>query len=171
MNKLTAFLSFLVFITLSHFGCQQGRNSKPTITETEEIHYRDTLAAPPPPPSIAEMEATEAQADSSDLEGVLMTVDTPPKYKEGFPAYLKFVREHLEPPHFPRMIYGTVWVRAVVEIDGKLTHLRVKRGIGGGWNELAIRLLAKTSGRWQCGVHQGHAVRAVMVVPVKCEFD
>jgi hypothetical protein len=174
MKKLVAFASFLAFTLLSNFACQQGSNTKAAITKTEESHYRDTLAVPPPPPpppSIAEMEATEAQADSVDLQGVLTTVDTPPKYKEGFPAYAKFIHEHLEPPHFPRMIYGTVWVRAVVEIDGALTHLRVKRGIGGGWNELAVRLLAKTSGRWQCGVHQGHAVRAAMVVPVKCEPD
>jgi hypothetical protein len=176
MKKLVAFASFLAFITLIHLACQQGSNSKTTVTETAERPYRDTLyghlEAPPPPsppPSIAEMEATEAHADSVDLQGVLTTVDTLPKYKEGFPAYLKFIHEHLESPHFPRMIYGTVYVRAVVEIDGTLTHLRVKRGIGGGWNELAVRLLAKTSGSWQCGVHQGKAVRAAMVVPVKCE--
>jgi periplasmic protein TonB len=117
---------------------------------------------PPPPPSI-EVE------DTSYLKGVAKEFDTPPTYKEGNAAFLKFVEEHLDSPHFPRMLWGTVYVSCVVEIDGSLTNVRVKRGIGGGWNELAIRVLQKTSGKWQCGFVNNKPVRSYWVVPVKCE--
>jgi periplasmic protein TonB len=116
--------------------------------------------APPPPPPIE-----EPKYDSD----VVVKPDTPPMYKEGNVAFASFVANNLkQPPYAENSIDGTAWLSCIVELDGKLTDIRVKRGIGGGWNEEAIKVLEKTSGQWKAGVDKGKIVKALVFVPIKC---
>lgn len=84
-----------------------------------------------------------------------------------------FFQYVLDSLRYPRelgdvQIEGTVYLGCIVEIDGRLTHIRVKRGIGGGWNEAAIQFLEKTSGDWESGFKENKAVRTFMIIPIKC---
>ena len=62
-------------------------------------------------------------------------------------------------------IEGKVYVGFIVEKDGSLSNIRVFRGIGGGCDEEAVRVL-KASPKWTPGKQRGKAVRQKMTIPI-----
>lgn len=62
-------------------------------------------------------------------------------------------------------IEGRVFVQFVVGKDGSLTDVTVIRGIGGGCDEEAIRVLKGAPG-WKPGKQRGKPVRVKMVLPI-----
>jgi protein TonB len=63
-------------------------------------------------------------------------------------------------------IQGTVYVTFVVERDGSVTDVRVLRGIGGGCDEEAIRVI-KAMPKWNPGKQRGKPVRVQFNMPIK----
>jgi periplasmic protein TonB len=123
---------------------------------------KSVVLMPPPPPVV--------ESDSSDWEGALIDFDTPPMYKKGELAFQKYVEDNLKNPYPDINIEGTVWLSCVVETDGTLTNIRVRRGVGGGWNEEAIRVLNSTSGGWESGLSKGQKVKILYDIPIKCKI-
>ena len=62
-------------------------------------------------------------------------------------------------------IEGKVFVQFVVDRDGSITDVVVVRGIGGGCDEEAIRVV-KNSPSWKAGKQRGKNVRVRMVLPI-----
>jgi len=56
-------------------------------------------------------------------------------------------------------VEGRVFVEFVVEIDGSLSEVKVIRGIGGGCDEEAIRVVMQ-SDKWVPGKQRGKPVRS-----------
>jgi len=56
-------------------------------------------------------------------------------------------------------------VQFVVGKDGKLTDVTVIRGIGGGCDEEAIRVV-RNAPKWNAGKQRGKPVRVKMVLPI-----
>lgn len=87
----------------------------------------------------------------------------------GLDAFYKFVSEKLSgryPPQARRMgIEGRVFVEFVVERDGSLTGVKVSKGIGGGCDELAVRVV-ESAPRWNPGKQRGKPVRQRFTVPI-----
>jgi hypothetical protein len=121
-----------------------------------------SVPIPQPPPPIVE--------DTSYLQGVYKTVDILPKYKDGEGALSTYIEKNLRNPYSEMDIEGTVWLSCIVEPNGKLTHIKVKRGIAGGWNNEAIRVINSTSGHLDCGYKNGKKVRTLHLIPVKCKI-
>jgi TonB family protein len=65
-----------------------------------------------------------------------------------------------------KAISGTVYVRFIVERNGELSNFKVMRGVGGGCEEEAIRVL-KASPKWTPGMQKGKPVRVQYHLPVK----
>ena len=63
-------------------------------------------------------------------------------------------------------IQGTVYATFVVERDGSVTDVRVLRGIGGGCDEEALRVI-KAMPRWTPGKQRGKPVRVQFTMPIK----
>ncbi|MCR9085012.1 MAG: energy transducer TonB, partial [Cyclobacteriaceae bacterium] len=63
-------------------------------------------------------------------------------------------------------IEGTVVVRFIVEKDGSISEAKILRGIGGGCDEEAIRVL-QLSPKWKAGVKDGATVRTEMRLPIR----
>jgi protein TonB len=63
-------------------------------------------------------------------------------------------------------IQGRVFVTFVVERDGSVTDVRVLRGIGGGCDEEAIRVVQNMP-KWSPGKQRGKSVRVQYNLPVK----
>lgn len=78
----------------------------------------------------------------------------------GYPAWGKFLREHLNYPKDAQRsdVEGKVYVRFFIESDGTLTSLKVVKGIGSGCDEEAVRVLKK-SPKWKPGVFRGRKIR------------
>jgi protein TonB len=66
-------------------------------------------------------------------------------------------------------IQGTVFIEFVVEKDGSITNVVVKRGIGGGCDEEAVRVV-KSMPKWKPGKQRGKPVRVRYTLPVRFQL-
>lgn len=89
----------------------------------------------------------------------------PPGGMEGF---TKYMIENLNYPTSAKeaKIEGMVMVTFVVKSDGSVDAVEILRGIGGGCDEEAVRVV-KNSGKWTPGKKEGKAVAAQMTLPVQ----
>lgn len=60
---------------------------------------------------------------------------------------------------------GTVYVQFVVEKDGSISDVKVLRGIGGGCDEEAVRVV-KSMPKWKPGKQRGQPVRVYYTLPI-----
>ena len=102
-------------------------------------------------------------------EDVIFTVvEDQPGFPGGEEARIRFLQENLRYPQMAREagIQGTVFVTFVVERDGSVTDVRVLRGIGGGCDEEAVRVV-RNMPRWQPGRQRGQPVRVQFNMPIR----
>lgn len=94
-------------------------------------------------------------------------IDVLPQFPGGQDGWSAYVSKNLRYPEEARNknIYGRVTVRFVVEKDGSISNIKVLRGIGGGCDEEAIRLL-QASPRWKPGKDNGKPVRVSYIMPI-----
>ena len=128
-------------------------------------------APPPPPPPVDEFDPTLGK--DSKGQPVSVVVDEIPQFIGGIKAMFKFLMDNVKYPENAREqpIEGTVYVAFIVEINGTLTDIMVKRGLGGFINEEAIRVVELMSGKWQAGKDKGKPVRSVYTLPVKFRYE
>jgi protein TonB len=113
-----------------------------------------------PVKSVEEESAEEAQ--------IFMVVESMPEYPGGEAALYTFLAENIKYPQMAKEsgIQGRVFVTFVVERNGSVTDVRVLRGIGGGCDEEAIRVV-KSMPTWTPGKQRGKSVRVQYNLPVK----
>ncbi|GAA5031584.1 protein TonB [Marivirga lumbricoides] len=88
----------------------------------------------------------------------------------GVGAFYEYVASQLK-DNYPHQaeemnIQGIVYVQFVVEKDGSITDVQAVKGIGGGCDELAIKVV-RNSPKWNPGRQRGKAVRSRKVVPIR----
>lgn len=107
------------------------------------------------------------QEKTEDYEGIFTNVEVLPTFPGGLEQFGKFLGRNLRYPPIAREngIQGRVFCTFVVEKDGSLTDIKVARGIGGGCDEEAIRVL-RSSPKWNPGVQNGRNVRVSYTVPI-----
>ncbi|MDD4599139.1 MAG: energy transducer TonB, partial [Lentimicrobiaceae bacterium] len=101
-----------------------------------------------PPAVVEEEEVAEAE--------IFTVVEDQPSFPGGDEARIRFLQENIKYPQMAREsgIQGTVYVTFVVEKNGAVTDVRVLRGIGGGCDEEAVRVI-KAMPRWNPGKQRG----------------
>ena len=99
---------------------------------------------------------------------VFLIVEEPPTFPGGDAALYKWLGENLKYPEEAKElgIQGRVFVSFVVEPDGSTSNVVVKRGIGGGCDEEAIRIV-KAMPKWGAGKQRGQPVRVQFNLPIK----
>lgn len=164
--------------------------------EMVEITRQDQPPPPPPPPQttlitiveddvevetdvfidadvdlgahIAEFIPPVQQEEEPDEREIFMVVEEAPSFPGGEAARIRFLSENIRYPQMAREsgIQGTVFVTFVVERDGSVTDVRVLRGIGGGCDEEAVRVI-QSMPRWTPGRQRGRAVRVQFTMPIR----
>ena len=106
--------------------------------------------------------AEDMPADLTDISAV----DTDPEYPGGIEALYKYLSENIQYPEAAKAegVSGRVFVRFVVETDGTITGTEVLRGIGGGCDEEALRVVSAMP-KWTPAMKDGKAVRVQYTVP------
>ncbi|MDD4848248.1 MAG: energy transducer TonB [Bacteroidales bacterium] len=101
-------------------------------------------------------------------EEIFIVVEAQPEYPGGDAARMKFLQENLKYPQMAKEsgIQGTVYATFVVEKDGRITDVKILRGIGGGCDEEAIRVI-KMMPKWKAGQQRGKGVRVQFNLPIK----
>lgn len=106
--------------------------------------------------------------EGEDPNKIYMIVEQPAEYMGGMAAMMKFIGQQMKyPPQARRMgIEGSVYVEFVVNAEGSISDVKVIKGIGGGCDEEAVRVVSKMP-PWKPGKQNGKAVRSRFVLPVK----
>ena len=101
-------------------------------------------------------------------EIVLVSQVAPSFTHGGYEGLLAFLRDNIKYPASAREvgISGTVYLSFVIEKDGSVSNITVQRGIGGGCDEEAVRVL-KLMPPWSPGKNNGLPVRVKFTLPVK----
>jgi len=108
------------------------------------------------------------EEESAEEAQIFMVVESMPEYPGGEAALYAYLAENIKYPQMAKEsgIQGRVFVTFVVERDGRVTDVRVLRGIGGGCDEEAIRVVEGMP-KWSPGKQRGKAVRVQYNLPVK----
>jgi TonB family protein len=102
------------------------------------------------------------------FEGNVFTiVETMPEFPGGEDGMMDYFTKNLIYPAIARSngIQGKVFVNFIVEPNGSVSNVTVLRGIGGGCDEEAIRLV-KAMPKWTPGKQRGQTVRVTMSTSV-----
>ena len=108
---------------------------------------------------IIEMEEEEVEP------GFVMLPEEPASFKGGMDKWTAYLKKNLKyPRQAQRMgIEGKVFLRFYVDAQGQISNLEVIRGIGGGCDEEALRVL-KASPQWNPGLQRGRPVKSPMTL-------
>lgn len=110
--------------------------------------------------------------NNSQEEVIFAVVEKMPQYPGGEEARIKFMVENIKYPANAREkgVQGTVFISFVVEKDGTITNVKTLRGIGGGCDEEATRVVSMMP-PWKPGVQKGQPVRVQFNMPVKFSLE
>jgi periplasmic protein TonB len=116
---------------------------------------------------IQEYTPIEVPKIEEESEEIFIVVEENAEPKGGYPAFYKFVSENIKYPAQARRmnIEGKVYVEFIVGKDGKITEAKAVKGIGGGCDEEAVRIVMAAP-PWNPGKQRGKPVRQRMVLPI-----
>lgn len=106
--------------------------------------------------------------NDTTTDPVYTVVEIAPQFPGGDIARIKFVQENIHYPDLARegRIQGTVFATFVVEKNGKISNVKILRGIGGGCDEETVRVI-KLMPPWSPGKLQNSPVRTQFNMPIK----
>lgn len=108
--------------------------------------------------------------EEEEAEEVFMIVEDFPEPVGGMQAFYNYVAENLEYPNFARAnaITGKVFIEFIIRADGSMSDVKVIKGIGGGCDEEAVRVIKASSAEigWKAGKQRGVPVNVKMVLPL-----
>lgn len=108
----------------------------------------------------------------AETNEVFTAVEYAPSFPGGEEARVNYMVQNVKYPEEARQkgIQGTVFVTYIVEKDGSISEAKVLRGIGGGCDEEALRVI-KSMPKWNPGTQKGKAVRVQFNMPIKFALD
>ena len=108
------------------------------------------------------------EEEEVDEDVIFQIVEQNPEFPGGEEAMRRFIRDNMRYPVIAREagIQGSVFVTFVVEIDGSVTNVQVLRGIGGGCDEEAVRVV-RAMPKWEPGRQRNQPVRVQYRMPIR----
>ena len=107
-----------------------------------------------------------SQSDDADND-VYNMVDQSAKFQDGYNSIIKFVQENIKFPTEAKEnnVHGKLMLSVVVEKDGSLSNITVKKGLGYGLDEEIVRII-KMMPKWQPAQHKGKTVRQTQTIVI-----
>jgi len=140
---------------------------EPGMEKGERVRVRQVL---PIRFTLPEAAGTPLDGEEEDPRDAVVIKDAPPSFPGGDEALERYVKSNVRYPveAWRARIRGVVYTAFTVEADGRITEVRVLRGIGGGCDEEAVRLVSRMP-PWTPALRDGQPVRAPGSVPVPFE--
>jgi TonB family protein len=112
------------------------------------------------------MEKKLAQGEVEE-SAVFSVVEEVPSFPGGEQALKKFLSDNIQYPLLAKEngIQGTVYASFLVDKNGRIGNIKIIRGIGGGCDEEALRVLKKMPD-WIPGKQNGKSVRVLFNLPI-----
>jgi protein TonB len=143
---------------------EEVQEPPPTQEETKEVQVstvtqegsKDVLDVP-----------TDPVVVDPDEGKVFTVVEEMPTFPGGEEKLFEYLRKNIKFPPVAREngIQGRVFVTFVVDKDGKVKEVKVLRGIGGGCDEEALRVI-RSMPDWKAGKQNGRPVQVQYNLPV-----
>lgn len=108
------------------------------------------------------------EEEEVDENVIFQIVEENPEFPGGEDEMRRFIRDNMRYPVIAREagIQGSVFVTFVVERDGSVTNVQVLRGIGGGCDEEAVRVVREMP-KWKPGRQRNQPVRVQYRMPIR----
>jgi protein TonB len=141
------------------------------VTENNDLTTDST-----PIDSTANGTATDGSTSNSVITGdgnkIYSNVEVWPEYPGGKKGLQKYLADNVEYPATAKKngITGTVWVIFVVNEDGSVSDVKVEKGIGGGCDQEAVRVVEGMR-KWKPGKQNGNPVRVYQRLKIGFALD
>ncbi len=114
-----------------------------------------------------EIEYIEEEEEEIVEEEIFRIVEQMPTFPGGEEKLFEYLGKNIKYPAMARDagISGRVFVTFVVEKNGNITDVAILRGIGGGCDEEALRVV-KDMPKWKAGKQRGKPVRVQFNLPI-----
>ena len=160
-------------LTITSYNADGTPRNNFFITETERRGDTSTYSIEPFTFTLSE-HLFEQLLDiaTSEEDTVYQIVEEMPKFPGGEKALMDYVSNNVKYPEEAKNknIAGRVFVSFVVEKDGSIGEVKVLRGIGGGCDEEAVRVI-KGMPKWKPGMQKGKPVRVSYQIPIYFKLD
>ena len=122
--------------------------------------------------SIQTTEDNPVQIIRNNNDSIYQIVEEMPQYPGGEKAMMEYVAKNVKYPQEAKdkEIQGRVFVSFVIEKDGSVNEVKVMRGIGGGCDEEAVRVIIGMS-KWKPGKQDGKPVRVSYMMPINFKLS
>ncbi|UXP34207.1 energy transducer TonB [Reichenbachiella agarivorans] len=117
--------------------------------------------------AVEDIEFIEAPPEEEVAEEIFLIVEDIPEPVGGMTAFYQYVGQNIKYPYeaSKKDIEGRVFVQFVVNSQGEIADVKVVKGIGGGCDEEAARIIAQAP-KWNPGKQRGKPVSVRMVIPI-----
>ena len=117
-------------------------------------------------------EITDVKIKKVDNDSIYQIVEVMPEFPGGMDQMAKFLSENIKYPEEAKDkgVSGRVFISYVIEKDGSVSSAKVMRGIGGGCDEEALRVVNAVP-KWKPGLMKGKPVRVNYMLPVNFKLD
>jgi|TARA_B110000438_G_scaffold303623_1_gene366044 periplasmic protein TonB len=140
---------------------------------------------PPPPPEIIEivedeveiekeLEIEETETDEDEIveveeddEEFFMVVENMPEFPGGDLGLMKFIQKNVKYPAIAKEynITGKVYVSFIVDKQGKVTNVKIVRGVDKNLDAEALRVVSMLP-KYKPGKQRGKSVRVMFTIPI-----
>jgi periplasmic protein TonB len=139
-----------------------------TMVSQEDLNAKPSNAPPPTEEEFAPKEEKKQVVEQVEKPTPFTVVEEMPGFPGGEGEMYKFITTTIKYPEEAKElgIQGKVFVNFVVEPDGSISEVKLIRGIGGGCDEEAIRVV-RAMPKWIPGKQRGVPVRVFFNLPIK----
>lgn len=106
--------------------------------------------------------------EDPEANKIFLVVEQSSEFPGGDDARAKFLRDNIHYPPIAKEngIQGTVYVTFVIDKEGKVTDASIRKGVGAGLDEEALRVI-KLMPSWKPAKQAGKAVRQQFTLPIR----
>lgn len=161
MNLFSIKVSLFVFILLGCFGFTSWSSNYKVNTHSLNLILQDTTKKD-------SIQSTTLSDSAKNVEQNTSLIETHPNYPDGgMDGFYKYVEKNLVYPKEAKKkkIEGRVFVQFIVDKEGKITDVQTVKGIGGGCDQEAERLLRECK-NWIPATHNGKPVKVRLNIPI-----
>jgi periplasmic protein TonB len=139
-----------------------------TMVSQEDLNAKPSNTPPPADEELAPQQEKTQVVEQVEKPTPFTVVEEMPAFPGGEADLYKFISSSIKYPEEAKElgIQGRVFVNFVVETDGSITDVKLIRGIGGGCDEEAIRVV-RAMPKWVPGKQRGVPVRVYFNLPIK----
>ena len=148
-----------------------SKNTENFDTTTIPSDGKGAVAANASPASSGNGTEAINTADIGNAIVASVALDKLPEFPGGINKFYNYVGNNFERPDIDAINSIRVFVSFVIEKDGTMTDIQVKKDPGYGLGKEAVRVLKSLKTKWSPGMIQGKAVRTAYNLPITIQIN